>query len=98
VILLGSLVVSAAVLAFVVPPNTVHVCVARNVGFNIGINLIYAPLFVKNILIRRIFNSGAHMITRSSTKTQMVATIALGIIIQVRYSRAYIAFHVCGMR
>jgi hypothetical protein len=83
VILVGSLVVSATVVVFVVAPDSVPVCVARNFGFNCGVNLIYAPLFVKNILIYRIFHAGPFMIAHTSARSQMVITIVIAILIQV---------------
>lgn len=59
IILVGTLIVAAAVVVFVAKPDASSiVCVARSVGFHCGINIIYAPLLVKNVRIYRIFAGG----------------------------------------
>ena len=56
-ILVGTLVAYVSVVGFVAAP-TDGVCLTRGVGFHVGINLLYAPLLVKNVQIFRIFDGG----------------------------------------
>ena len=57
IILTGTFLVSSVVIVFVVKPDSDIICAARHLGFHFGINLIYAPLLVKNVRIYRIFTN-----------------------------------------
>jgi ABC-type branched-subunit amino acid transport system substrate-binding protein len=81
-ILVGTLVAVIAIILLVIHPQSSNVCRARNFGFHCGVNLIYSPLFVKNVLIYRIFSAGAHKVACTSTKFQMTITLLI-IILQV---------------
>jgi hypothetical protein len=81
IILFGTLVLSSAVVVFVIPPDVNGVCTVRSFGFHCSINLLYAPLFVKNILTYRIFTgSSLKTIALKSTKIQMTVTAAIFLI------------------
>ena len=73
-ILAGILLVAVSIVLYAVPARTDSVCVARSVGFYCAINLMYAPLFVKNVLIYRIFKAGAKKIACTSTRIQILFT------------------------
>jgi hypothetical protein len=75
VILLGTLAVDAAIVVFAIAPNLDGICTVRSYGFHCGINLIYAPLSVKNVLTYRVFTAGAQKkIAFKSKKSQMMMT------------------------
>jgi hypothetical protein len=75
VILLGTLAVDAAIVVFTIRPNFDGICTVRSFGFHCGINLIYAPLSIKNVLTYRIFTAGAQKkIAFKSKKSQMIMT------------------------
>jgi hypothetical protein len=82
IILVGTQVAVIATILFVIYPQSQAVCNARNFGFHCGVNLIYSPLFVKNVLIYRIFSAGAHKVVFTSTKFQVTVTLLI-IILQV---------------
>jgi hypothetical protein len=78
IILFGTLVVSSAIFVFVIPPDVNGICTVRSFGFHCGISLLYAPLFVKNILTYRIFTAGTlKNIALKSTKIQLTVTAAI---------------------
>ena len=77
-ILFGILVAAITIIIFVLSPDHDAICVARSFGFHCGVNLIYAPLFVKNVRIYRIFRAGAKKIKFISNRTQI--TFALIVI------------------
>jgi hypothetical protein len=74
IILCGTFVIAVAIVMFVVPPEWNGICIARSFGFHCGVNLVYAPLFLKNILTYRIFNAGAQKIAFKSLGFQMMFT------------------------
>jgi ABC-type branched-subunit amino acid transport system substrate-binding protein len=74
--LMGVVAASIAVAIFVIPPSSSDICIARSFGFHCSINLVYTPLFVKNVIIYRIFSSGAPKISFKSTKFQMFLMIS----------------------
>jgi 7 transmembrane sweet-taste receptor of 3 GCPR len=80
--LTGILTGSIAVILFVTPPTSTGVCITRSFGFHCSVNLIYVPLFIKNVLIYRIFTAGVPNIAFKSTKIQILSTIS-GFILQV---------------
>lgn len=75
-ILLGILVVSITVVVHVAKPDASKwLCIVRTAGFHIGINMIYAPLLVKNVRIYRIFAAGKKSIRAPrfiSTEVQLI--------------------------
>ena len=52
----GTVLASATVIVYTFVP-TDRVCVFRDVGFHVTVNLLYAPLFIKTQRIYRIFAS-----------------------------------------
>jgi len=80
VMLGGTLIVSAVVILFVVKPDRNSICTARSLGFHFGINLIYAPLLVKNLRIYRLFSYAKQSNRRpawTSTSWQMLFTFVV---------------------
>jgi hypothetical protein len=84
IILFGILIVASTVVVFVIPPDESGVCTIRSFGFHCGINLMYAPLSVKNVLTYRIFTSGALDNIRLKSKKLQIILTASAFVIQVR--------------
>lgn len=80
-ILLGILVVSVTIVVYVAAPDASKwMCIVRSAGFHVGINMIYAPLLVKNVRIYRIFAAGKKSIRAPrfvSTETQLIFVACL---------------------
>ena len=55
-ILVGTLAAYATVVGFVAPP-THAIYAAHIIGFDVGINLLYPPLLIKNVCIYRVFDA-----------------------------------------
>ena len=78
-IVTGTLLACATVVSFTLLPSD-DVCVFRDVGFHISINLLYAPLLVKTLRTYRIFaaaKSSIRMPACVSAPSQMILTVAL---------------------
>jgi hypothetical protein len=80
--LTGIVAANVAVAVFAIPPSSSDVCIARSFGFHCSINLVYVSLFVRNVIIYRIFTERVPKLTFNSTKFQMLF-IASGFILQV---------------
>jgi hypothetical protein len=77
IMLVGTFVVSAAVVTFVLQPDLTGLCVIRSFGFHWGINLVHAPLSAKNILAYKLFTAGPQKMNGlNSSRVQNLLTIA----------------------
>jgi len=97
-IILGILVACVTVILLVVPPDASKwICTFRNVGFNIGLNLIYSPLLVKNVLISYFYFNRKRNLMQGpryvSAESQMMFFSVL-LLVQVCYHVVFTAHHI----
>ncbi|ELU12698.1 hypothetical protein CAPTEDRAFT_22614, partial [Capitella teleta] len=78
-ILAGSYVTSSTVLLYATKP-TKAVCFLQDVGFHIGVHLLFGPLMIRTIRIFRIFSSGKRSVQRPkfvSSSSQIILALSL---------------------
>ena len=71
ILLTGGLLAFASALTFVIKPSNWS-CILRHLGFNLSVNLLYSPMFMKTLTVYRIFYHGR----RGLKRPRMVSAMA----------------------